>query len=92
MIPSAPNSSIRMDIIGEAPKRHATIDPLDFDNISNHSKSSDGEGEISKLDRIPYYDKSIQHVLSNKYKLEYFITNNSPLVINILTSYDLIKE
>ena len=31
-------------------------------------------------------------MLLDKNKLEYFVTNNSPHVINILTSYDLIEE
>jgi len=35
-----------MGIIGENPKRYATIDPSNFDNMSNHSKSSGDEDEI----------------------------------------------
>ena len=31
-------------------------------------------------------------MLSDTNKLEYFLTNNDPRVINILTSYDLIEE
>lgn len=86
------NSSRRMDIIDETYKMYAIIDPLNFDNMSNHSKSYDGEGEILELDRISCYAQYIQQVLSDKNKLKYFLTNNAPHVINILTSYDLIEE
>ena len=55
-----------MDIIGETPKRYATIDPSYFDIMSNHSKSSDGEDEIPKLDRIPCYVRSIEYVLFDR--------------------------
>jgi len=42
-----------MDFIDETSKRYATIDPLDFDNMSNHLKPSDDEDKILELDRIP---------------------------------------
>lgn len=85
------HSSRRMDITGETPHMYANIDPTNFNNMSNLSKSSDGE-EILKLYRIPCYARPIQQVLSDRKKLEYFLTNNTSLMIDLLTSYDLIKE
>lgn len=55
------------------------------------TKSSKDGDKILELDRIPYYAQSIQQVLSYRIKLKYFLTHNVPLVIDILTSYDLIK-
>lgn len=85
------DSSRKIDIIGETPPRYVTMDPSNYDNVSNQSESFDGE-EIPKLDKIPCYARSIQQVLSNKEKLDFSLTNNTPLVIEILTNYDLIKK
>jgi len=80
-----------MAIRGENPPRYVTMDPSNFDNVSNHYESCDGD-EIFELDRIPCYARSIQQLLFNKEKLEFFLTNNTPLMIEILTNYELIKE
>lgn len=57
--PKPSNSSRKMDIIGKNPSRYVTMDPSNFNNVSNQSKSYDGE-EILELDRIPCYARSIQ--------------------------------
>lgn len=88
--PKSFGSSNRITIIGETPNRYITIDPYDFDNMSNQFESSNDK-EIIELDRIPCYVRSIQQVLSNRHKLEYFLMHNTPLLIDVLTSYDLIK-
>lgn len=53
------NYSRKMDIIGENPSRYVTMDPSNFDNMSNQYESFD-EDEIPKLDRIPCYARFIQ--------------------------------
>lgn len=52
-----------MAIIGETPSRYVTKDPSN--NMSNQFESFDGE-EILELDKIPFYARSIQQVLSDK--------------------------
>jgi len=53
------HSSKKMDIIGETPKRYATIDHSKFETMPTPSDSFESEDEILELDRIPCYAKSI---------------------------------
>jgi len=86
------NLAKKLDTIDGILKRYATIDPYKFENMTTHSNYSNREDEIPKLDRIPCYARSFQEVLYDRQKYEYYLTNNALLVINILTSYELIKE
>lgn len=51
-----------MSIIGETPTSYDILDPSNFDNMSLHFESFDGD-EILELDSIPAYIRSIQQVL-----------------------------
>lgn len=83
------SSSKKMDIFGETPHRFAKFENVSLNNTTN---SFDDANEILEVDRIPPHVRSIQELLSNKEKLEYYITHNAPIVIDILTNYELIKE
>lgn len=55
--------SNRMNIIGETPHMYTTIDPSNFDNISNQPGSIENEAKILEHDQISFNAKSIQQVI-----------------------------
>jgi len=77
-----------MDIIGETPNRFGTnFDQYKFEIVSLNGHSNEINGEILELDRIPINVRSIQGVLFDRQKLEYFLTHNAETIIDILTNY-----
>lgn len=92
--PNAPSdtestiSSKKMDIICEPPNIFGlNIDQYEFESVSLKSHSDESNGEIHELDRIPNHVRSIQEVLSNRQRLEYFITHNGETIIDIIKNY-----
>jgi len=59
--------------------------------LGSHSDTSNSDAKIKELDRIPIHVKSIKELPSNKEKLEYYLTNNSTKIIDILTNYELLE-
>ena len=53
--------------------------------MNSHANDFDeSNDEILKLNIIPTHVRSIQEVLSNKQRLEYFLTHNVETIIDIL--------
>jgi len=84
-----------MDIIGENPHRFETnIEHYKFEtiNLNIHEDTSNDNAKIEELDRIPIHIRSIKELLFEKEKLEYFVTHNTKIVIDILKNYELLEE
>lgn len=88
------NSSKRMDIIGQTShKLNMSINDFDFDYISLGSHSDTyNNAKIEELDKIPTHIRSIKELLSNNEKLEYYLTNNAEIVIDVMINYELLEE
>jgi len=73
------SSSKSMDIIGQTPnKLNMSINDYDFENISlgSHDYTLNSDAKIEELYRIPSHVRLIEEFLSNKEKLEYYLTSN----------------
>jgi len=60
--------------------------------LNSHENTSDDNAKIEELDRISNHIRSIKELLSDREKLEYFLTHNIETVIDILTNYELLEE
>jgi len=83
-----------MDIIDETPHRFdMNIEHSEFEYVSlnSHEYAFDNV-KIEKLNRIPNHIRSIHELLSNREKLEYFLTHNAETIIDILKNYELLEE
>ena len=59
--------------------------------MGRHGDTFDSDIEIEELNWIPSHVRSIKELLSNKEKLEYYLTNNVESAIDILINYELLE-
>jgi len=90
------SSSKKMDIIGETPNRFIpNVDQYEFEIVILNIRDNDfdeSNDEILELDIIPIHVRSIQEVLSDRQRLEYFLTHDAEIFIDIITTYELLEE
>lgn len=68
----------------------------DYDNFDDttsgsHGYSYDNNIEIKELYIIPTHVRSIEELLFDKERLEYYLTHNVKTIIDIITNYELLE-